>query len=282
MFGFARFSNLQELVSGSVLSPAAAGLLLPSTSPGTLPHFSDLLLHSDESSSTNSEISDESDGRLPNSILGGIANTHQKALWRHYSDTGVHQVLSADFIAALVEELGTSDQLLELGAGNGILAHHLKSQLPTTAALTASDDHSSSIPVSEDVQVLPLGYQEALESIKPDTVVVSWMPPGIDMTASIRSCPTVKKYILIGEADSSTCGDAWATWGVVPKIGCKKCDFEGCGRCDLGIYENTEKPWGGEWRRRTSVKAEGYSLCRFDSVWKDTGGFSKVVVFERC
>ena len=37
-------------------------------------------------------------------------------------------------------------------------------------------------------------------------VLVSWMPAGIDFSASIRGCAAVAEYIVLGEADGATCG----------------------------------------------------------------------------
>ena len=46
--------------------------------------------------------------------------------------------------------------------------------------------------------------------------------------------------VLLGETDSRTCGDAWATWGVVPKMGCARCDYEpdGCQRYVCGTVSS--------------------------------------------
>ena len=56
-------------------------------------------------------------------------------------------------------------------------------------------------------------YKKALAMFKPSIVLVGWMPMDEDWSADIRSCPSVREYILIGEADDGCCGHNWWTWG---------------------------------------------------------------------
>ena len=56
-----------------------------------------------------------------------------------------------------------------------------------------------------------------------------------DWTAAIRACPTVREYILIGEADDGCCGLPWETWGVDP-------DVSWAGDCSSTSSEDEDNP----------------------------------------
>ena len=36
---------------------------------------------------------------------------------------------------------------------------------------------------------------------------------GRDWTRAFRKCPSVREYILLGEADDGSCAHNWFTWG---------------------------------------------------------------------
>ena len=56
-------------------------------------------------------------------------------------------------------------------------------------------------------------YEVALQRADPHIVLCCWQPLGVDWTQHIRDTASVLEYILIGQADSSMCGDALLTWG---------------------------------------------------------------------
>ena len=60
-----------------------------------------------------------------------------------------------------------------------------------------------------------LPFEAALEQFAPHIVLCCWQPLGRDWTCAIRSTASVKEYILVGQADSSMCGDARLTWGAI-------------------------------------------------------------------
>ena len=109
---------------------------------------------------------------------------------------------------------GTLPVVLECGAGNGVLSHHLAQRLEGLATVIATDDFSSEI-AALTTKVLPLTCKQALEQFSPAVVLCSWMPSGVDFTGDMRKCPAVRHILLLGETGTSTCGNAWATWGVV-------------------------------------------------------------------
>ncbi|EIE19020.1 hypothetical protein COCSUDRAFT_67934 [Coccomyxa subellipsoidea C-169] len=145
--------------------------------------------------------------------------------WRQY------EVWTRDYINSLAaylwrrgEELGLEHlAILEVGAGDGRLSAHLQAALaqlrPATSCcsvdLRCSDSglcglHECS-PFRQFVELL--SCEEALRKHRPDVVLCSWMPLGVDWTSSVRACPEVKEYVLIGEADGGICGHAVLTWG---------------------------------------------------------------------
>jgi hypothetical protein len=106
--------------------------------------------------------------------------------------------------------------VLEVGAGKGFLAHHIKQQLKKqsdgTIEYVATDIWPLDSPFSSNVR--SEDYQAALRDVKPHVVICSWMPMSSDWSRDFRNCvDTVQEYILIGEADNGACGHNWETWG---------------------------------------------------------------------
>ncbi|CAL8464710.1 g4245 [Coccomyxa elongata] len=154
------------------------------------------------------------EGRLP----GGPT-------WRQY------EVWTREYVTALAAYMWQrAEQLelerlviLEVGAGDGRLSAYLQVALAATCPaaglcaieLRCSDNGSNvlhaSSPFRDLVEMLPC--EEALGKHRPAIVLCSWMPLGVDWTSSMRACPQVKEYILIGEADGGICGHPMLTWG---------------------------------------------------------------------
>jgi hypothetical protein len=129
--------------------------------------------------------------------------------------------------------------VLEVGAGNGRLSHFLSTALTEGRSVkdiraTGSPSFRHDDPESENIVIIctdsgdrgldvecgmrfpveKIRHEDALSKYKPDIVIVSWMELGCDWTESFRRCPSVKEYILIGEADSGVCGRLHETWGL--------------------------------------------------------------------
>ncbi|KAL3678235.1 hypothetical protein R1sor_021191 [Riccia sorocarpa] len=109
-------------------------------------------------------------------------------------------------------------KVLEVGAGSGRLNFHLNRLLNRLSRdskdfvvhVTASDNgerglNGPNVNVEDAVK--------AISQENPHLVMVSWMPMGVDWTASMRATDSVLEYILIGEMDDGICGDPWLTWG---------------------------------------------------------------------
>lgn len=133
-------------------------------------------------------------------------------------------LLNAEFIDSLssylkdrsrILEIVTGHQIkvLEVGAGNGRLAHFLRQRLPQEAiSYIPTDNGQLALPpafLNEPVE--ELSYLQALNKYNPEIVICSWMPPE-DWTYAFRANPKVSEYILIGSSDY--CGDDWLTWGI--------------------------------------------------------------------
>jgi hypothetical protein len=155
----------------------------------------------------------------------------------------MYEVLTRDYVAALAETimnirerrhvgaLGGGETecpnhdddfiVVEIGAGSGALSHHVRRRLyelehkGTARAknidVIATDSGSWKLD-SSDFPVEPYTVKEALERLKPDLVLTSWMPAGVDWTKAFRRAG-VKDYLLIGEADDGCTGHNWLTWG---------------------------------------------------------------------
>jgi hypothetical protein len=60
-----------------------------------------------------------------------------------------------------------------------------------------------------------MSQEEAVARYQPRVVVSSWMPEE-DWTAVWRAHPSVRAYVLLGEADGGQSGRPWPTWGIRP------------------------------------------------------------------
>ena len=200
-------------------------------------------------------------------------------MWRACDVHALHELLSREFIDALATHLvraldrcacaGIAEPtILEVGAGSGALSRHLASELERRGRrvrVVASDNGSACIARLHPVE--RLDCEAALAAHAPQLVLACWMPSGVDWTAAFRACASVREYVLVGEPDSSTCGDVWASWGVLPS------------RPDeYGINESSVPPWDADGYVRAELDdVAQYQLCRFDSA--AARGYSTSVAF---
>ena len=157
-------------------------------------------------------------------ITGGV--DAERTLWRTFAETALHEVLTRELIDALVSHLSlaldrceragvATPTILEVGAGNGMLAHHLTRRLEGRARVVAVDDGSSRIARQAEVHVLD--QATALARFRPQIVLACWMPSGCDWTAGFRACASVREYLLLGRP--SACGDERASMPKGPRAG---------------------------------------------------------------
>ncbi len=148
----------------------------------------------------------------------------------HDKDNTFFELLNREYIAKLSNYIDQRAMqiaeitqkpvtVLEIGAGDGRLTHFLESwsSNPNVDYLATDIDQKEDARwhIKPAFPVTSMDYREALEKYKPDVVISSWMPLGVDFSQAIRDTNTVSEYILIGE-DGSTggcCGDDWLTWG---------------------------------------------------------------------
>ncbi len=161
--------------------------------------------------------------------------------------------------------------VLEIGAGDGRLAHFLQKKLndemPDKIKVVASDTGSWKIEPTFPVE--NLSNREALENYKPQIVICSWMPPNVDFSADIRNCDSVKEYLLIGEAAGGCTGDNWLTWGL---------DLHG------DHDENEERPYEKDgFIEKPIDDLSEQQLCKLDipSADRDGSSVSQTISFRR-
>lgn len=155
--------------------------------------------------------------------------------WEHYrEDMGFYrqeffEVLNEEFINALSNYLterinfydGTAETpitVLDVGAGDGRLNYFLRKKLEQRPDKSKFRIIATDSGKWEIKPVFPIENQprtKALQKYQPTIVLCSWMPSDEDWTVNFRKTPSVKEYILVGEAESGLCGDKWKTWGVV-------------------------------------------------------------------
>ena len=110
----------------------------------------------------------------------------------------------ASYLARRHKQLGGTGSLLEVGAGNGRLAHHLNATgfLPTP--LVATDIRPVPTPSAPGgaFPCAPLDHSAALAQHAPVALVLcAWMPPGEDWTPSFRAAK-VPEYVLLGDCNA--------------------------------------------------------------------------------
>ena len=124
----------------------------------------------------------------------------------------------AAYLKSRATDLGANLQeplkVLEVGAGDGRLAHFMKEQLQSDRSIVYSATDSGTEKwkfTSAFPGVQRLDYRLAVQAYKPAIVISSWMPMGDDWTPVFRRAKSVQEYILIGDED--LCGDPFSTWG---------------------------------------------------------------------
>lgn len=151
---------------------------------------------------------------------------------------------SVGSLGNLLHELaGPAGTVLEVGAGNGRLAHFLNQAPggPVAGRVVATDLFAGEgfigsfggLGLGSDGQAAGavgvgdgfdggliaaperLSQAEAVSRYEPRVVVSSWMPEE-DWTAIWRAHPSVQAYVLLGEADGGQSGRPWPTWGLRP------------------------------------------------------------------
>ena len=106
--------------------------------------------------------------------------------------SNLFQVFNLEFVDALADEIRkmSGKPILEIGAGDGKLAHHLRKRgIP----VEATDDYSLFMP-RDPSRVRNLTHIKALEEYNPEIVVASWVRNIVD---DVMAFLTVNHLILI-------------------------------------------------------------------------------------
>lgn len=137
-------------------------------------------------------------------------------------ECNIFQFWSQEYINGLADYLhkrsNSRTVVLDVGAGDGLLAQLLREQLQVghrreLPKVIAIDDGSWNIRRKADVEKLSVANAVKKYASSHHVIVLcSWMPMGIDWTASFRR-ERIDEYILIGESHDGNCGDNWETWG---------------------------------------------------------------------
>ncbi len=144
----------------------------------------------------------------------------------------VFEFFSREFVASLgdylqqrVPDIRKEEKptvILEVGAGKGQLTEWLKKHLKSSGLdensvqIIATDDRSWPVAKESSFPVKDIGFREAIKKLKPNIVLVSWMPPREDWTPTFRNQDSVQEYVLIGESDGGCCGKS-ETWEACPQ-----------------------------------------------------------------
>ncbi|KAJ9457785.1 hypothetical protein DIPPA_34751 [Diplonema papillatum] len=118
--------------------------------------------------------------------------------------------------------------ILEVGAGTGRLSYHLNQteafrssgiRSIATDATPLLNPFVLQFPRSEQSRFEPfdneaINESDAVKKYNPAIIICQMMPNGVDWPENWRKNPHVLEYVLIGPADSISCGKPWKTWGV--------------------------------------------------------------------
>ncbi len=113
-------------------------------------------------------------------------------------------------------------KVLEVGAGNGKLAHLLRKEIARKGlegdiSVIAVDsgkwEETHAIAPISGINVERMDYNAALQEYMPGMVLCAWMPGGEDWSKAFRDTESVREYVLIGEPDGGASGSG-ETWGV--------------------------------------------------------------------
>ena len=141
-------------------------------------------------------------------------------------------VWSRESIDTLAEYLRHErfERIVEVGAGRGDLAWHLAragidviatdAGPSTLAGFTLNEYRSIAVEMWENVRQLTVNV--ALEKLRPDCVLCSWMPPHDDWTYAFRAGAGIRSYVLFWELRGTTGGksafmkhEGWATRNLI-------------------------------------------------------------------
>ncbi len=123
----------------------------------------------------------------------------------------IFEFFTMEYVQALAEHINTRKAtkakgemvVLEIGAGNGKLAHYLNEFTGNDINVVATDSGEWSLD-SGIFQVEKLTHKEAIEKYSPDMVICSWMPRDLDLTPDFKS-----EYILIGSTEHCATKQVW-------------------------------------------------------------------------
>ena len=209
-----------------------------------------------------------------------------------------YEVYTAEHVHALAAYLlqrraayGISDRamrVLEVGAGAGRLAHHLRAELlhlggAAAVGLVATDSDERGLRAASPAAALVRVARcdaELLRTEQPDVVLACWMPFGLDWTAVFRACASVREYVLIGEADDGICGRPWETWGCRGR-GEDRSSSDGDDDAESIAAPHRAAPHEADGFVRVDLpELSRWQLCRTDERWRSRGA-SRTVAFRR-
>jgi len=192
----------------------------------------------------------------------------------------IHEVWTEEYIESLatymrgrVERLRILGEkypkILEVGAGDGRLAHFLSEKGSGAFNIVATDVKNAGIRAAFPVE--DMDYRQALQKYKPSIVISSWMPYKSDFTVDFRKEVSVKEYILIG--DPMMTGDAWLSWG---NLGASLKDPE-----EVKLLAKETPPYKKDGFEKYNLNIDQYQICRSDSFPYDDTKHSRTTAFIR-
>lgn len=118
-----------------------------------------------------------------------------------------YELFTIEFIKLILKQLNNSKIIVEMGAGNGTLSYLLRYYDKKNKKIIATDiQHSSNeswkIKTDYSIHIIK-NIDEIIKKYNPDTIIISWMPLGLNLLKDIKKFKTIKTIILIGNIDAT-------------------------------------------------------------------------------
>jgi len=177
-------------------------------------------------------------------------------------------LVTAEMTEALAAELRAAGarSCVEVGAGRGELSLALDA---CRVPCIPTDDYSWTVRPKATggiyaARVRRLGHREALDLLRPDTVICAWMPNREDWTPDFRAAASVRRYVLLGtgphgEVATPVAWDCHAGWmrRALPAVEAgARCRVDSLLGTRFARHRSVVVSWEREqWARRTGRSA---------------------------
>ena len=117
-----------------------------------------------------------------------------------------YELFTIELIKLISKLLKDSEIIVEMGAGNGTLSYLLRkfNKKKNIVATDIPPNNKQSWNIKTDYPVYIMkNIDEIVKKYNPDTIIISWMPKGLNLVKDIKKYKSIKNIILIGAIDAT-------------------------------------------------------------------------------